>query len=206
MKSILVSMTFRSRRYSCQFDVTYLSNAIHQILFLLSIQRCLPSLRTPRSSSRTKDLCDDHEFVTNSDFESGGQSCSDVCYDGHDVKSDRTDQQAKTRAIEHAPIDLTSRRRTRDRRLVTRSFSPSSPLTFSCPPLPPWFYGLFPSEDTRPTSPPDFPELTFGRSNRAAESGRPTASVSWLDRQPASALSCSLSSDGFTDVRDEWRS
>ncbi|EGI64515.1 hypothetical protein G5I_07022 [Acromyrmex echinatior] len=93
-------------------------SSTHRVISLLSAQRdsskslCMIVIMKVfivyegfRSSHR--EASRDHEFMTNA----GNRAARLMCTSGTS-KSNRTDQQAKTRAIEHAPIDLTSRRPT----------------------------------------------------------------------------------------------
>lgn len=128
-----------------------------------------------RSSHR--EALHDHEFMTNA----GNRASRPMCTSGTS-KSNRTDQQAKTRAIEHAPIDLTSRRPTPDAIHVTggslpghppRSFHLRLPYLFSHHPA------VSSRRKTRARRLPRFPRIDVREieSPHTAESGRPTANV-----------------------------
>lgn len=119
----------------------------------------------------------DHEFMTNA----GNRASRPMCTSGTS-KSNRTDQQAKTRAIEHAPIDLTSRRPTPDAVHVTGGSLPGHPpRSFHLRLL--YLLAHHPAvssrRKTRARRLPRFPRIDLREieSRHTAESGRPTASV-----------------------------
>lgn len=122
-------------------------------------------------------------------------------------KSNRTDQQAKTRAIEHAPIDLTSRRPTPDAVHVTGGSLPGHPslsfhlrLSYLLHHHPLWY---LPVGRHAPDVSPDFPESTYGRSNRATPPSNPddpprNVRESFVNRSTRTDFSLPFSSYKFT--------
>jgi len=134
-------------------------------------------------SSHRETSCD-HEFMTNA----GNRTARSMCTSGTS-KSNRTDQQAKTRAIEHAPIDLTSRRPTPYTWPEARySAILLAPFTFDYPTSS--IITLVSSRrKTRARRLPRFPRIDLWRSNRAMPLANPDdpprtfIKVSWIDRR-----------------------
>lgn len=109
-------------------------------------------------SSHREATHDHDEFMTNAGNRAGRPMCT-----AGTSKSNRTDQQAKTRAIEHAPIDLTSRRPTPDAIHVTGGSLPGHPppLPFLPPPVTLFHHRLVVSSrrKTRARRLPRFPRI-----------------------------------------------